>query len=1002
MLRVDDLRIGTTFADVARVAITANNPASPTAGGGSTDNVVGRFQARTLGGPVTLTAVTLTANGSGNDASTHVSGVKLWIDRNGNGALDVGADAPVAAGPATFSGDNGTLRLAPVGAAATLAGSTTTALFVTYDFSASVVNGDTFGFTIATATAGLAGSAPAIDGLPTASAQLTISGATTLGFSPANPQPQSRTVTAGSGDNLIAAITLAASGAPVTLTSLTLQSSGTGNDTSAEVTSVRLFRENNNTPGFDAGDDLLGSGTYAADNGQLTIALSPTTTIIPSSPVDLYLAYSFAGAAVAGRTFALSVTAAATAQGATIQNLPFSSALLTIDVPATPTLVLGGPNASSRTVAAGSASQVVLDVTLSTIGASAITVTSLDFAASGTGDDRAVAITQAELFLDQGTAGVVDGADVSLGTRTYAANNGTITFTLGGANGTVLSAAPKRLLLAYTFATPVTANGTFSATLLNVVVSGGALVSPATRPGATLTVPAAAIAIARTVVASATVTAGIVDRLVLDVTVTATDNQATLTGLRIDALGGGDDATEVTAVRLFADSNANGTFDGSGTDAALNGAGQTFSANNGFVVLTPTGAGPSLVPGTPVRLFVTYALSAAATGAGSFTPRLTSATAQNGAIGALSLDGATLTVQGGTLAFTATSIPGRQVDPGAQEELTASLLATASGSAVVLVGFDARASGTVIDPTEVSSTSLYRDANANGTFEPALDTLLDRRSFASNDGTVTFSTSALTATPLTLTAGGSARLFVATSFRAAAVPTRDFRVTLENALATGGTVTPPLSITTSFLQIRPGTVLATPATIANFSAAPGALDILVADFTLTTTSSPQSVTSLSVLASGTGNDATRVTAVKLYVDNFGGLSGATLLETRTFPSDNGRIVFNFGGTPRTINPGAGQRIFLVYDLAATAAISETFQATVESVAVQNGVANGVPFDSARVTVLPAGLGSSTGGGSGGGGGGGCAASPAGAGDPAAALPWAALLLALLAIRVRRT
>jgi uncharacterized repeat protein (TIGR01451 family) len=116
--------------------------------------------------PVNVQSVTLHAAGSGNDA-TDVSMIKLWWDKDADGALDA---SDVLLGSGTYVADNGTVAL-PMGAAYPLEQFIPMHVLVTYDISAAIRNLKTFSLslkpsdvnavTVDTATTPVAASAPA-------------------------------------------------------------------------------------------------------------------------------------------------------------------------------------------------------------------------------------------------------------------------------------------------------------------------------------------------------------------------------------------------------------------------------------------------------------------------------------------------------------------------------------------------------------------------------------------------------------------------------------------------------------------------------------------------------------------------------------------------------------------------------------------------------------------------------------------------------------------------
>lgn len=88
-------------------------------------------------------------------------------------------------------------------------------------------------------------------------------------------------------------VATAGSGQAVRINSITLGASGTGNDQTG-VTSVKVYVDTNGNGQFNAGEPLVGSGTYNADNGTLTITFTTTQVIAASSSRTYLVTYDFA------------------------------------------------------------------------------------------------------------------------------------------------------------------------------------------------------------------------------------------------------------------------------------------------------------------------------------------------------------------------------------------------------------------------------------------------------------------------------------------------------------------------------------------------------------------------------------------------------------------------------------------------------------------------------------------------------------------------------------
>ncbi len=154
-VRVDDLRVATSFADVVSLDLSAQNPANHASASPSTDQLVAAFDAIASGAAATLSSLSIAARGTGNDL-TDVQQLRLYAD-NVDLTFNAATDTLLATG--TFPADDGTAN--PAFAHAIAAGATAR-LFLAYDFAAAVPDARTYTADILGATT----TAPHVGGLP--------------------------------------------------------------------------------------------------------------------------------------------------------------------------------------------------------------------------------------------------------------------------------------------------------------------------------------------------------------------------------------------------------------------------------------------------------------------------------------------------------------------------------------------------------------------------------------------------------------------------------------------------------------------------------------------------------------------------------------------------------------------------------------------------------------------------------------------------------------------
>lgn len=101
--------------------------------------------------------------------------------------------------------------------------------------------------------------------------------------------PPSHTVAAGATNVPMIEFVLNPS-SQQSVTGVTVQASGTGNE-QADVTAVNLYVDKNANGAIDAGDSLVATGVFAANDGSVTLAVNPGLAI--TAPTALLVTYSF-------------------------------------------------------------------------------------------------------------------------------------------------------------------------------------------------------------------------------------------------------------------------------------------------------------------------------------------------------------------------------------------------------------------------------------------------------------------------------------------------------------------------------------------------------------------------------------------------------------------------------------------------------------------------------------------------------------------------------------
>ena len=288
---------------------------------------------------------------------------------------------------------------------------------------------------------------------------------------------------------------------------------------------------------------------------------------------------------------------------------------------------------------------------------------------------------------------------------------------------------------------------------------------------------------------------------------------------------------------------------------------------------------------------------------------------------------------------------------------------------VLVESFTFTSAGTGDDSTAVEGVSLYRDMNRDGKVGPE-DSLLGTGTFGADDGRVRIPMNQV------LDHGETRKYILTYDFNGSAVAGDTFRVRLfddSDVDSIGEESGCP--VTVEGLPVKGAEVVVgdatQPAVVVSLGSktpaarnvSPQALGVGMVQVLLGNPGSTDvRVDSLAFTASGTGDDAADIAAVRLYRDaNSNGkvdASGDVLIGTGAYAADNGTVTFALG-TGLTVGRASTAALLLVYDLSGSAWIDETFQAGIESGADLTGswagsgapaTFTGTPVDGHPVTI----------------------------------------------------
>jgi hypothetical protein len=668
---------------------------------------------------VTLTAVTVAKLGSIGDAE--IDDVDFYLD-TGNGTWG-GEDTQISnAAAEQFAGGPLTLTLTSAQTLTTASQS----YFVVYKLNAAATPAATVGAEITNNTdltvSGV--DAVAVTNFALTSSQKTVigSGDTMTMSAPTSQAPGS--ATQGQTDVSILRFTLATDANTASWTDIAVAKTGTLPD--ADIDTVKIYRDDGGTPNsFDGTDTLISPAVTTFSGGSAAITLSAAETITTSAQ-NYFIVYSFDAFATTGTTAGAELTSNAAFTIASpdlvsASNFPGNSVNLTIADAADALTVVAADQAPGTAVQGDSYSALRLRMNTNQDQAlvSAITVNK-----TGTLADEWVTAT---IYKDENSNGTYDpGTDSAISAGTSFAG-GSAAITLTPAQNQFTST--QDYFVVYTLSDIATVAGTVDAQLdeTDVTLLGGVDTKNAfTADSAATTVTDLAdnLAFGATDFAVASADQGTsfaTQRFGL----WSSSETLDWTAVTVSKTGTLNDA-DVASVRIYDDTGGTpDVFDG--TDAAVSAA-EVFSSSSVAIAISPA----QTIFTTTQTYHVVYSLT-------------TTAVVGN-TVGSLINNSSDLSVSApdGKEAF---YFPGQSTNSSvtdAQDTLTETPADTAptniaQGAVDDFLKISLAVDGDETDwsaitvtkhPTstladgEVDSVMIYKDANANGTFEEETDTLI--------------------------------------------------------------------------------------------------------------------------------------------------------------------------------------------------------------------------------------------------------------------------------------
>jgi hypothetical protein len=712
-------------------------------GPGNDGEFAGTFTIRNQGQQgAELRAIELTASGSGDDSADY-SNVAIWFDEDDDGQFDPANDTLIDSHTA-FPTDDGTLTFDIDSAEWDFPVNTTRRYFIVVKMSGSGAPAATFDFIVSDITTGGGADksgvpSPTILGVRIEAAALKVTPVTTA------PQLVFANEPGAGGHGVAAAeFTIASnhlSGA--TLNSIEIAALGTANAQS-DVSEVALYREDNNTPGFQGGssggDELVDSHTgFPSPNGSLVFTFSGSTEqdFATNESRLYYLVLKLNGNALPTTTFDFQVTDL-TVTNTLIEDVP--SAVMPGLVIRTPEFVVTDttPFVTPQQVPLGRQGYVMQSFSITYPGGPDNTVGTVQVRGGGTGNEVAD-IASVQLWLDTNGDLQLDGADVQLGSGTYALDNGQVNLQISGQPAFTANET-RHYLIVYNFNLNAADGATFFTYVHNLAgVNAGTDIVGVPAPDANGTPGIIINANILQADVHGPATALPVDsdsvgphgdgELLLDFSLVAAIQDWTVTDLTFEAAGSADHASAFSELALYQD-NGTGTWDGSAVDAL---AAATLSGFDSVGRATFTLVNSGVVTGTARRFFLVGTLAGNATEGQTLGARLLDATATSGTQGMLAgIPSAASTalvidvaVMSATLAPNAPAAAIIKAGAAFTRPL-GKFLFTAVNNEYVVNSITFTTGGNAdwaadLDPA--SGVQVYRD-DGSGSFDPATDQLL--------------------------------------------------------------------------------------------------------------------------------------------------------------------------------------------------------------------------------------------------------------------------------------
>lgn len=952
-------QISSPVLNVTIPSITARPVTSTYAGPGGIGFEYARFTVtNTSPGPAVINFLQLYGYTSTSPHLNSIASVRLFEDTNANNGWDNGVDAQVGA---TFTSWTSFQNFTYSGSAGTVAGNEVRTFFVvvTLNGSSAPPNGVQLGFYVSSSSSISVGTLTGNLGtirygvqIQNAALHVIATPGTAVPMLPNSSSP------AEIGKFTMTNISAATS---VTLNSITLTATGTGNDLTAYST-LRLYRDTNSNGFWDGADTQFGATltAFSANDGTATFTQGGGVAIAGSTTQTFFVVGAMNGSTppTAGQTFRFFVSSFSSSVASDSLGLP-SHIMQGITVVSSAFTFADASGATATDVFVSSTDNVLQNFTVTLSSSGNVDLQNLTVTHAGTGNPT-TAYTQVRLFLDNGD-GVFTGADTQANTNSasFSGSPATASFTLSAGAATFTPSQNKRFFVVVDFNASPSVGETFKCYVSAATASGGGtalagIPTPSTSGNSGLIIVAPTLTVSATVGTAVNVYAndqgpGSGGRQMGLFTITNNAaGVATLTQITLQASGNADDSTDYSEVAVYRDDAAGaspGSFDAA--DTLIGSAATVYPVNNGTLTFNVQAGEQSFAASASRTYFVVVKLSGQASPTETLQVAVSDITVGGGSakagVPSSVMSGLVILAPSFVFADNSSATQGQASLGGTGYTIQQFTVSYPNGPNNTLTSITVQPTGTGNDQNDFATVALYRDANANAQYDAGTDVLVT--SFAAFPADDTAASFTITGTESQWAAGDVRQFFIVVDYNTNGTNNTTFATQVQGASggSTGTTynaLPQPSSGPTAGLLLLANNITVTvngpgtATTVNNTDQGPGGIGRVILDFTLTTVAGNWTVSTLTFTGQGTANHQTAYNSLALYEDANtngtydGAAGGDSLAVAAAGTSFNATNEYTATLTNTAFPPSTTRRFFLVGQLAGTATTGQTLNANI--------------------------------------------------------------------------